>query len=307
MLNLHFRQRHTKPVPRCLRCLLPRRFRERGYLPLGPPLDPLAPTPPADAPPKVQVPQLLARVEQLYRGAAPPVSNGGVALPSAAEAPASLKQVARRIELQQVIAELMPRAACDGPRAAFHWQHVARGPAASRSAAAAATKDGVVGAHSDVWRSEPVLLRANSASCIVAEEPWVLARRRARGRDCGSGSSSASSASACSGSPETRVQSPPDTRASLSAPAPVAPPPPPVRGRAHERRAAGHAEEQQVLQSLRAILARYSSEERADWNVAEWQYLARLVDRVLFWLYLTFTTASTLLILLFAPLLRLRS
>ena len=302
VLNLHFRQRHTQPVPRCLRCLLPQRFRERGYVLL----EPLSVLPAAAAPPpRVHVPQLLARVEQLYRAAPPPVSNGGVALPTAAEPPASLKQVARRIELQQVIAELLPRVTCDAPQ----WNGEANRyrPGTTRDLVMANGSSGG-GGQWDAWHSEPVLQRTKSTSASAAEageEPWVLARRRAGARDGGSGSASASSVSASSSSPH--VQSP-DTPVS---PQVATPTPPPVRGRAHERRAAGcgggGAEEQHVLQSLRAILARYASEERADWNVAEWQFLARFVDRVLFWLYLTFTAASTLLILLFAPLLQLRS
>ena len=287
VLNLHFRQRHTQPVPRCLRCLLPQRFRERGYVPL----ESLSVLPAADAP------QLLARVEQLYRGAEPPISNGGVALPTAAEPPASLKQVARRIELQQVIAELLPRVACNGPQ----WNGVANGYRPGTIRGLVMANGDISGGQWDAWHSEPVLQRTNSTAAAAGEEPWVLARRRARARHGGSGSEAVSSVSASSSS--QHVQSP-DTPVSPLAPTPT---PPPVRGRAHERRAAGGTEEQHVLQSLRAILARYASEERADWNVAEWQFLARFVDRVLFWLYLTFTAASTLLILLLAPLLQLRS
>ena len=122
LLNLHFQQRHTQPVPRCLRCLLPRRFRERGYVPL----EPLS------------------------------------VLPDT-ELSASLKQEARRIELKKVIAELLPRIACNGPHSVLRWNGVGYGPGTTKGLVM------VSGGQLDTWHS--VLQRANSTCAAAGEEP----------------------------------------------------------------------------------------------------------------------------------------
>ena len=130
MLNLHFRQRYTQPVPRCLRCFLPRRFRERGYVPL----EPLS------------------------------------VLPDT-ELSASLKQEARRIELKKVIAELLPRVACDGPRSVLLWNEVANGygPGTTTDLVMVDGDSGGGGGQMDAWHS--VLQRANSTCAAAGEEP----------------------------------------------------------------------------------------------------------------------------------------
>ena len=61
-----------------------------------------------------------------------------------------------------------------------------------------------------------------------------------------------------------------------------------------------------VLRSLRSILEHYQTEDDLDSFIGEWQQLARQVDRVLFWLYVFLTAFFTLVLLVFAPLLKSR-
>ena len=56
-----------------------------------------------------------------------------------------------------------------------------------------------------------------------------------------------------------------------------------------------------VMNSLKSVVDHYDAEDQIDMRIAEWQQLARVVDRILFWFFSIITLAVTLILLVFAP------
>ncbi|ELU14382.1 hypothetical protein CAPTEDRAFT_204309 [Capitella teleta] len=61
---------------------------------------------------------------------------------------------------------------------------------------------------------------------------------------------------------------------------------------------------QHILRALYKIVHRYEREDNEEHRVYEWRQLAVIVDRILFWIFLTGTLSSTIIVLIIAPLIR---
>jgi nicotinic acetylcholine receptor len=61
---------------------------------------------------------------------------------------------------------------------------------------------------------------------------------------------------------------------------------------------------QHILGALYVILQRYEREDAEEHRLYEWRQLACVVDKILFWIFLTGTLSSTIIVLIVAPITR---